>query len=517
MEKVRPAADNVFKLRFRKDESRKLILEATGRVAVVGDDIVLDFAGEHYVVGWRALPTFFVRTMCRNAVPLYLRARLGEVWISNDVAELVVKGETLGVRALEILAAVGSPHAIKSIAAHLLEDVTLMLPASLYEVSLDEAGNARCVWKDVIFQEATNSRDEFLEFLVERYRDSFSQHDELCLALSGGYDSRFELAILSHLNKKIHCFHFERMGRERRLAARVARSCGASFHAIPIAEAARKGWALLHGRGYTTRWDGYFSAGAIPSAGVYTEMERLRPSLPKQLLITGTLRGRLYDKAERIFDYWRETEQSALAELGSMCPELQRAIDVERERRRRTFTEIEEKIRAKTDRPDVITDIAYHFNYKSVGKVATRTTFLIENGMPILLADQAVRDRFAMLPVAEKRNEAFLEWAIRKLKPCLAELPWVSSSQQTINRQFGRAANWPMTRALLKRYRVPDIGDLTDWIAETEVDSILRQLPEIRPIVALAKHGNGNLYVSMILRFLHTLQSRRNVSYRLSQ
>lgn len=517
MQKIHPAAENVFKLRFHKSASGDVALEVSGKAAVVGHDVTLNFAGQRYVVGWRTPAGFVIRTMCRNTVPLYVRSRLGEIWISNDVAELTVAGERLAIRAIEVVSAAKSPSAIKSVASHLLDDISLLLPASLYEVSLDVAGALRCEWKDVVFHETPNSRDEFLEFLVEKYRVAFSGSDEVCLGLSGGYDSRFELAILTHLNKTVHCFHFERMGRERRLASRVADACGASFQAIPVAEAARKGWALLHGRGYTTRWDGYFSAGAIPAAGVCAEMERLHPSLPKQLLITGTLRGRLYDKAERVFDYWRATERDALAKLGKSFPDLQHSLDVERERRGQTLTELEGKIRAKTDRADVITDIAYHFHYKSVGKVATRATFLTENGMPILLADQTVRDRFAALPVAEKRDEAFLEWAIGRLKPRLAALPWVSSSERTIGRQFGMAGRWPIAHTLLKRYRVPDIGDLTDWITETQSDSILRQLPELRPVVAQAARGNPNLYVSMILQFLTTLQARKNVSYRISR
>ncbi len=517
MERVHPAADNVFKLRFRKGETGNLVLEASGKAAVVGDELVLNFAGQRHVIGWRTESGFVIRTMCRNTVPLYVRNRLGEVWISNDIAELAIAGETLAIRAVEVVAAVKSPSAIKSVAAHLLEDISLLLPASLYEVSLDAAGDVRCVWKDVVFHETPNSRDEFLEFLIERYRAAFSGSDRVCLALSGGYDSRFELALLTHLNKTVHCFHFERMGRERRLARRVAGACGADFHAIPVAEAARNGWALLHDRGYTTRWDGYFSAGAIPSAGVYAEMERLCPELPKQLLITGTLRGRLYDKSEHVFDYWRKTENDALVKLGKTFPELQRSIDIERERRRDTLTALEGKIRAKTDRPDVITDIGYHFHYKSVGKVATRSTFLIENGMPLLLADQSVRDRFAALPIAEKRNEAFLDWAIGRLKPRLVGLPFVSSSERTLGRQFGIAARWPIAQTLLRQFRVPDIGDLTDWISERQSDSILRQLPELRPMVAQARDGNANLYVSMILQFLTTLQARKTVSYRVSQ
>jgi len=516
MERVHPASDTVFKLRFHRDKSNDLAFEAAGKVAVAGDDVALNFAGRRHVVGWRNGAGFVVRTMCRNTVPLYVRSRLGEVWISNDVAELTVPGETLAIRAVEVFSAVKSPSAIKSVAAHLLDDITLLLPASLYEVSLNGAGNVQCVWKDVVFQEQPNSRDELLEFVVERYREAFSGYDEVCLALSGGYDSRFELAILAHLNKTVHCFHYERLGRERRLASRAARACGASFHAVPVSEAARTGWQLLHDRGYTTRWDGYFSAGTIPSAGVYAEMERLRPSAAKQLLVTGTLRGRLYDKADQIFAHWHKVEQDSLARLELAFPEFRQTIHAERERRHQTFIELENKIRAKTDRTDVMTDISYHFHYKSVGKVATRTTFLVENGMPILIADQTVRDRFAALPVAEKNDEAFLRWAIGKLQPRLARLPWVTSSDRTLGRQFGIAARWPIARALLSRYRVPDIGDLTDWISEAESDSILQQLPELRRLVAQARPGNSGLYVSMILQFLSTLQARKKVSYRLS-
>lgn len=516
MEKVHPASDNVFKLRFYKNESNDLIVHASGKASVDGDTITLRFAGQSLIVGWRDSRGFVIRTLCRNTVPLYFRSRLGEVWISNDVAELTVEGETLSVRALEVLYAVKSSHAIKSVAAHLLEDICLLLPASLYEVSVTGEGDVRCVWKDVVFQERANSRDEFLELLIKKYRDAFSQHDQVCLALSGGYDSRFELAILAHLNKTIHCFHYERLSRERRLASRAASACGASFRAVPMSEAARQGWQLLHGRGYTTRWDGYFSAGTLPSAGVYAEMERLCPSAQKQLLMTGTLRGRLYDKADNIFAYWQATEQDTFLCLGTAFPEFQQSIDIERERRRQTFIELETKIKAKTDRTDVMTDISYHFLYRSVGKVATRTTFLIENGMPALTADQAVRDRFAALPIAEKRDEAFLVWAIGKLSPRLADLPWVSSSERTLGRQFGIAARLPITRTLLKRYRVPDIGDLSDWMSESDSESILLQLPELRTIIAQVKHGNARLYVCMILQFLRTLQARKKVSYRLS-
>jgi hypothetical protein len=202
--------------------------------------------------------------------------------------------------------------------------------------------------------------------------------------------------------------------------------------------------------------------------------------------------------------------------LRTAFPEFQRSIDLERERRIQTINELETKIRAKTDKADVATEISCHFFYRSVGKVATRATFLFENGMPALTADQAVRDRFAGLPIAERRDEAFLDWAIGRLSRRLAGLPWVSSSERTLGRQFGIAARLPIVRTLLSPYRVPYIGDLSDWLSESDSESILLQLPELRTIITREKNGNARLYVCMIFEFLKTLQARKKISYRLS-
>jgi hypothetical protein len=516
METVQPASANVFRLRFHKSAANDIALEASGALSTDGNKIKFRFGRNRQLVAWREPHRFVVQTLCRNSVPLYIREIKGEVWISNDVAELVVEGETLSVRPLEVIAAAKYPHLIKSVWSHLFDEIRLLLPASLYVVRLNADGTVKCVWNDVVFEDAAVSREDLLDLIVEKYRDALSPYDEVCLALSGGYDSRFELSLLAHLNKKIHCFHYERLHRESRLASKIAETGGASFQVSPIREAACQGWLLLRERGYVTRWDGYFSAGALPSAGIYAAMERFRPWASKHLMMTGTLRGRLYSRANGIFDFWRELERRRLAGLSMDHPEFQQIVDDACERRCQTIRELEAKIRTKTDRTDIMTDISYNFLYRSVGKVATRVTFLFENGMPTITADQGVRDRFSTLPIRQKRDEAFLAWATGRLHRRLARLPWISSSVQTLERQFGFVGRLPIARTVLSRYRIADIGDHSSWVSEGESERIFVQLPELRSAVAQAGRGNSRLYVSMILNFLATLQDRKSVSYRLS-
>jgi len=436
----------------------------------------------------------------------------GEVWLSNDVSELVRQDEVVSVRLVEILFAASGSEGIRSVFSHLLEDINLLMPSSRYRISV-ENGALSISWSDIDFEFHENATKEgFLNLLVEQYDKTYFTDSEVCLALSGGYDSRLELAILTNLNKKVHCYHYITSKHEAKQARLVAQIAGASFHEFPSEQMMLPGWNVLKELGYLTRWDGFFAAGTLYSAGLYTKIIEEYPTSCKLIMGFGELRGRLYEQSNNMLDYWIKNEEITFIKCVQLFPEKYSLICSEIDERKDFLRSVVHSIQCKCPRGDIAMDIAFGMLSRQ-GKLATRSTFLFENGMPFFSINREVRDYFMSLPQLDKKEDTLLKWAIGQLNPDIMRTSHITSSMSFAERQFGLIGRVPLLGALLDKFTTINKGYSQDWFHDADVSEIFEQIPEIKYISERAAGDKPRLYLAQICRFLKALEEKKNVSF----
>jgi hypothetical protein len=505
--RVAPAAETVFKLTFAASASGGTQVHATGRARIEGGEIHLDFARNQEVVGRVTDASCTLTTLHRNTVPFYARSVGGEVRVSNDVAELLVDGEEVHVRSLDM--ALAARNAARSVFSHLLEGIELLLPASIYRVKSQE-GAIVLEWTDIAFDvQPRTTPDDFLEQLVERYRQRYADASEVLLGLSAGYDSRPELALLKHVRVAVRAYHYTGDAEEARLSAAVAEVVGADFRQFPSGQMRGEGWHLLRDLGYNTRWDGFFPPGTLASAGLYGRMLEEHAAADKLLFSTiNGFKGRLYDQA----DLRRVALAGANFENVAAAPEQ---VERERARRRAHLEKVYATALTKTDEHDVLADVLYPFVWKSEGKCSTRSTFLFESGMPRYDADRQVREHFSALPRRYKDQLTFVQWATPKLNPQIAGVPMVTSARGRLVRKYGWAARVPgfkqILRALDDRTRDPNRFNFS---ADPRVRAMAAAVPELGTALREATDPRGKLALAQIALFLSLCQERKNVTFR---
>jgi len=512
MQYIEAAQNNVFKLIFSKGESDNILVDKTGRICVNNNIIHLDYGKNIDTIGLIENTSVTIRTLHRNLLPLYVRVVGDEIWLSNDVSELLIQKEVVFVRLVEILLAAAGSEGIRSAFSHLIEGITLLMSSSRYRISF-ENGSPSIVWADINFEFHNNAtKERFLDILIERYNKAYYNDADICLALSGGYDSRLDLAILAHLKRKVHCYHYTTSEHEEKLARLTAQCVAAPFCAIPSEQLILPGWDFLKQQGYLTRWDGFFAAGTLYSAGLYTRILKEHPNNSKLIMGFGELRGRMYEYSDSILEYWIEADERAFDKCIQFFPHKNQLLRSELKRRKDLIQNIVHAIQHKRIRSDIAMDITFGM-FSRQGKLATRSTFLFENGMPFFSIDKEIRDYFMSLPQKDKEQDVLLKWVIKNLNPKLSNVPCVNSTMGFAERQFGFIGRVPLLSGLLSRFTTINKGYSQDWYRDADVIEIFEQIPEIKYIAGRTNGDKPRLYIAQICRFLKAVQDKKNVSF----
>lgn len=496
---IKPAKYNSFKLIFFQGAHNDLQLEVSGRIKVANGAIYFNYLNNNDNIGNYNSKGGVIKTLYRNKTPLYKRFVNGQLWISNDISELFIKGENIIINK-KTLSLVGSRQ-IRSINSHLFKDIELLLPSSFYKIKISNLGEVIIKWDNINFNEqASISKESFLEYLIEQYKICFDGIDEICLGLSGGLDSRLELAILTHLNKKVNCYHYTAGTRETKLARQAACLASAAFNEFDQLSMASDGWWFLKELGYNFRWDGFFAPGLLYNVGLYMKAVKMNPNSPKLIMSTiNGFKGRLYDKSNEIFNVNRNHAFSP-SNIMNQYPGIM-------------LDKIKEKALGNYSRMDISIDAIYPFIYKTEGRVSTRSTIFYENGMPIFDADKKVRELFSSMPKEDKEDQAFIKFAISVLNPELSSLPLVTSNMNTLERQFGLYSKIPGLRRLLNKFKYPSVHDAHNWYSDSDVSYIIQMIPEIQEHARNFNKGKQMLYIAQICRHLNMCQELKQVSY----
>jgi hypothetical protein len=511
---IENAEKNAFKLVFLKDKSGNIIIKKKGRIIVENNIIRLDYGFNNDKIGWPIDSCIVIGTFHRNLLPLYIRIVEDELWLSNDVAELLINNEILSIRLVEIMFAASGSEGIRSAFSHLIEDITLLLPSSLYRISFND-DSPFIIWSDINFDFQQNAtKEHFLDLLIEQYKRMYYQDTNICLTLTGGYDSRLDLAILTKLKKNVYCYHYTTSKREEEKAKLVANIAGASFCALPSDELVLPGWDFLKQQGYLTRWDGFFAAGTLYSAGLYLKIMIDHPLESKLIMGFGELRGRLYEYSDNLLDYWINFEEIAINKCIKVFPEKTHKIRLEGIRRKKIIQTIIPLFQVKKIRNDIAMDITFGM-FSRQGKLAARSTFLFENGTPFFNINKEVRDYFMSLPPKDKMDDVLLDWSIEQVCPELKDVVLITSTMGYAERDYGLFGRIPFVRGLLSRITKNNSAYNKEWYHDSDVIEIFKSVPDIKNIAERATGDKQRLYIAQICRFLKSVQEKKNVSFRM--
>ncbi|MEN6292138.1 MAG: hypothetical protein ABFD07_09035, partial [Methanobacterium sp.] len=403
--------------------------------------------------------------------------------------------------------------AIRSVFSHLLENIILLLPSSEYRISF-EKGTPELTWVDIDFKihEKANKK-EFLDLLIEKYGRAYINDPEICLGISGGYDSRLELAILHHLKKIIHCYHFVLSPREKRLVGEIADTVNTTLREIPSKQLFMPGWVFLKEKGYITQWQGFFGPSTPFSAGLYLEIKKEYPNCAIRILsnIYGW-KGRRYRHAEQVLEFWLDEEEKSFKKSLQRYSDDTDILINEQKRRKEQIKKIIPYIQKKCERKDIVMDLSYGL-FAPSGNIATRAVFLVENGMPVFDGMKETMEYFISLPKEDKMQQNFTEWAIKELNPPLFNKNQISSSMNLSERQFGWIGRIPGVGNLLEMFITQNDGYVQEWYKEKEVIEIFNLLPEFKSIATHANDDKSKLFIAQICRFLMRLHEKKNVSF----
>lgn len=331
------------------------------------------------------------------------------------------------------------------------------------------------------------------------------------MGLSGGHDSRFEVAIHRALGKRVTALHYVTSNREHALTAEVARRAGAELLSLPLESAAQMGWDLIQASGFTTRWDGYFAPGTAASWGLIGIAPATVDSL--SLLSTGSLKGRLYDRNLREGDWLEMSGIHSLARLVSSSSTLAALLDESCAQRRCTIATAMDAVKAKIDREDVRTDVLYGMCSQAIGRLEGRVGPFIESGMALPIANRHAWEMFSSLPREDKQNSAFLDYATSRLLPGVAELPRISSAQITAVRALGPLGHLFGSSRIFKRAALT-VG-MYDFNRPVNVrEEVLADVPQVAAVASYAT-GKKAMYASMIVQVLAKLKVDYDVRFRL--
>jgi hypothetical protein len=186
---------NMFKLIISNNRG-KLSIKKIGKVEIIDNTIRLKYGSIIDEIGWITPSELIIRTLHRNIIPFYIRCINDEIWISNNILELLIFNETISIKRSELLLATSGSDEFRTTFSNLFKDISILFPMSFYKFSFKD-DKPSFNWFDIDFEFKKNINKEiFLNFLIDRYDHFYHNDNEICLAISGGYDSRLELAIV---------------------------------------------------------------------------------------------------------------------------------------------------------------------------------------------------------------------------------------------------------------------------------------------------------------------------------
>lgn len=376
-------------------------------------------------------------------IPCYLRQRPGRIQLSNVASKLLDRGERVRVKTLAVVQhLLGIPYPQDNLFANLS--------------SLEASGVYRISGSDLKYESTKllplsgATYEGAMEIIHRQWQRLTRAGQPLCVLLSGGYDSRLNLALAMHYaarnGNQVLAFHEYKNEAEAAIAKRVAESAR-----IPLeiktrrdfVEAERpvemnRGFILLNSGAYREnllRWHHYFSY--------------IKAQHPHGALIgfgAEAHKGKFYEQV-RHFSTDCETVFGVDKELLHQTAHSLGIRNYDRGSQNSLFRDLVEHAQVYDDASSRI-DFVHYQTYvaNGYGKRCHSVWQLFDFTFPFL-DEEFLRIVFSM-PRAEKEGFRIVRRAIEELQPRLAVLPYTSGNEKAL-----KVTNRNLARQLSHRLR----------------------------------------------------------------
>lgn len=160
-------------------------------------------------------------------LPVFARVRGSRVELSNRAAELMTRGEPIGIKTQvlvqQLLGANYPQHGM-------FTDIDLLEANAVYT-----PGEGKLRYERTTLTEGSAAdAPDILEIICEAYEPVFRDGRPICVLVSGGYDSRFNLALALHLARRhrndVYAFHEFKDEEEYAISSQVAKAARVPLH-----------------------------------------------------------------------------------------------------------------------------------------------------------------------------------------------------------------------------------------------------------------------------------------------
>lgn len=434
-------------------------------------------------------------------LPVFARVRGDQVELSNRAAQLMVPGESIAVSTqvlVQQLLGANYPQ------YGMFRDIKFLEANAVYAPATGELRYQRTMLSS---RDGADHR-EILRMICDGYEPVFVGGRPICVLVSGGYDSRFNLAIALHLAQRhgnqVHAFHEYKDEAEYAIARALAERARVPLHT----ETRQSFSALVQGQIFDDEFIRFHS-------GTYRDnIPRWRAYLTHILsLVDGGVvlglgaeahKGKFYGQVHHLREDGERVFGASLDRIDRSARALGFA-EFDRDTQRNFFDGLRTRAEAFEDNFSRIDFLHYH-TYVVNGYGHRCFDFQQFFDIPFPLLDQRFLTAIFAMPAEAKRDFRIVRDGIVQLAPQLAEIPFVSANAKALK------SRRPGQRSIRERF--PALGSLKDLLVRRQRKGKLS--PTVAARIDSLRAGPGSEITDRLLRCLrHEVRADVRLDYAL--
>jgi len=419
-------------------------------VTLDGDGCLIQYQGERQNVNWNNCGRWqsflvvkakeaYLTALGGNVCPIYARRIGNTIRLSNVASRLMQPSETLHVDAFILsqnLAGIPYPQ------NNFLKEIQLLEASAEYRLSACGIQRLRSVLEGA----TVLSQDEVLDMAIAKWDEHLSSGVDISVLLSGGYDSRLNLAIACHAARRygsrVHAFHEHKNVHEESIATAVASAAG-----VPLVVHNRRAFvgadrAVVLDPSFIDLQSGFYRENLIRW---HNYLGHIRTELPGCVIMglgAEAHKGKFYRQIEsiaedalKVFGVDEIVVKSIARKLvlGHEDHDSQRSFFERLALQATAFGEFSAQI-----------DYVHYQTYIANGYGHRCHDLQQYYDIPFPFLDNGFLAAVFALPQNEKENFALVTRGIERLEPALAAIPFTSANDKAL----GPAVRKPTTDAM---------------------------------------------------------------------
>ena len=430
-------------------------------------------------------------------LPVFARVRGNRVELSNRAAELMSAGETIGIKTQvlvqQLLGANYPQHGM-------FTDIELLEVNAIYT----PAEGALRYDRTTLTEGNTAEAADILDLICEGYESVFASGRPICVLVSGGYDSRFNLALARQLSRRygneVHAFHEFKDEAEYTITKQVAAAAGVPLHTETRQAFSAQVETEIFDRDFISFHSGTYRHN-IPRWHAYLRdiLSRVEGGVVLGLGAEPH-KGKFYGQ---VHDLRCDGERAFGASVGRI-DQAARSLGItafDRDTQGDFFDTLTRRASAFDDHFARIDFLHYH-TYVINGYGHRCFDFQQHFDLPFPLLEHRFLTAIFAMPAAAKRDFRIVKEGIARLAPELAAIPFLSGNAKALK------IRRPGERSLRERF--PPLAALKDLVAPARKKGELS-----RTVAARVETLSEKPASDITARLLDCLRHDRNVGVRL--